>query len=172
MKTAFFALFLSLSALAQNTNPWPDACGPRQTKFDVDRDWYLARHFTPATPAGKATIYFIERDSGVVKVGIDGAWVGATNTGSWFAVTVDPGRHRVCEYTTGSAWDYYVSHPVQLADVDAHSGESYYFRAWMSGYVRHASTFHLETISAHDGNRLIAKYPLSVFQAKKAKKKK
>ena len=166
MKAVLFVLcvlFLSWCAAAQTTNAWPSACGPREARFSVHRDWYLSKHFSPATPAGEATIYFIQSGYSVVIVGIDGAWVGASKDGTWFAATVAPGMHHICEYANMPYWQ-----SVKLSDIDAQPGESYYFRAQVRyGYRDAPNTLKLEKIDGHDGSRLIAKYPLSVFQEKK-----
>ena len=164
---ALLVLSFATPVLAQGTNTWPDTCGPREMRFSVQRDWYLGRHFTPATPPGKATIYFIQSGALLVRVAIDGVWIGATKDDSYFAVSVDPGKHHICE---DAGW-------IKLSDIDVEPGRTYYVRAQMQYFGRglrrnEVTGMELETIDAHDGGRLIAKYPLSVFQEKKQKAKK
>jgi hypothetical protein len=162
MKTALFVLFLTLSALAQNAKNWPGACGPHDTKFEVERGSPPAKHFTATTPAAKATIYFIQITTFQVNVGIDGTWVGASKA-SWFAVTVDPGKHHICEYAANRGLDI----QLRLRDIDAQPGEIYYFfaRAFYKGAAPY--TWELENIDAYDGNRLIARVPPSISRIKK-----
>lgn len=173
MKTALFVLFLTLSALAQNVSTWPAACGPRQTKFDVNHEPPPARNPLPIAPAGKARIYFIQNTMSQVNVGIDGTWVGANDDSSWFVVAVDPGKHHICEYTT--KWNIAVQ--LRLRDIDAQPGESYYLFAYVSytsgpGHGVAPFMWELENIEAYDGDQLITEYPLAVFQEKKPKVKK
>jgi hypothetical protein len=153
MKLAVFVFFLTFSALAQ-TNTWPSACGPKQTRFDVaDPDWYLARHYKPSTPAGKATIYFIQQlEISEVNIGIDGAWVGANRASTWFPAAIDPGKHHICEYNP-----YFDA--LKLVDIDAQPGKSYYLVLYYP--------MSLESIDAQEGSRLIFKTGISHFQEKK-----
>jgi hypothetical protein len=95
MKVALVVLFFAASALAEDLRAAlaaEAACGPKEITFDAKQD--SIQHPTPQPEAGKALVYLIEDlgrcvdcgrgslsptdvDSAVVKVGIDGRWVGA-----------------------------------------------------------------------------------------------
>ena len=100
MKTAliamFLVMFLALSVFAQGTSSrLALACGPKDVTFTVKMD----PSHEPAEPEpGKARVAFIQDDSMwgehqhyVMKIGLDGAWVGAYKQNSYFTVSVDPG---------------------------------------------------------------------------------
>ena len=61
---------------------------------------------------------------------MDGAWVGANNGNSYFALTVDPGEHHLC-----ASWQSSVSRAKKNIDVGsftAEAGKVYYFAANIS----------------------------------------
>ena len=105
MKPTFraFLLCVSLASAGQVwANTLPQACGDDKVKFDVTTEESQA---APAAPAeGKAQIIFIETENervtlagdATIRFGMDGAWVGANNGNSYFALTVDPGVHHLC----------------------------------------------------------------------------
>ena len=80
----------------------PDACGDDSVKFDVKTEKGQPAPAPP--PAGKAQIVFIQNFekpsntwmSPTIRVGMDGAWVGANQSNSYFTLTVDPGVHHLC----------------------------------------------------------------------------
>jgi hypothetical protein len=92
MKTVFAVLILAASALAQGSSVRPmSACGTKDVTFGVKLD--ATRH-APAQPeSGKAIVYFIQDDGPwgehqhyVLKIALDGAWVGAYKNNSYFTV--------------------------------------------------------------------------------------
>jgi hypothetical protein len=100
------------------------ACGDGATQFSVKED---RARLPPGTPAGKALIYFVERDTGIffppiTRVGVDGKWVGATHGASYISFAVDPGVHHFCAMTQSSDGSQ-----ASLAHVTAKAGEVYYF---------------------------------------------
>jgi hypothetical protein len=98
-------------ATAHGQDPYPldkviTACGPPQAQFRVAA--------APAAPplaatSNQATIYIVAMSfdgwlSGpVVRIGMDGAWVGAVKGSSWFALRVSPGVHHFCARRQTSA---------------------------------------------------------------------
>ncbi|MGC1783901.1 MAG: hypothetical protein WA708_15365 [Acidobacteriaceae bacterium] len=80
----------------------PGSCGDDKIQFDVKTEKGQPGLAAPAT--GKAQIVFIENENqmigpfmhATVRYGVDGAWVGANNGSSIFALTVDPGVHHLC----------------------------------------------------------------------------
>jgi len=82
---------------------------------------------------GKALVYFIQDDTQFLsrprpttRVGIDGSWVGATQSQSYFYVSVEPGEHYVC-----ASWQSSVGGPVAHSTAAIHltavAAHSYYF---------------------------------------------
>jgi hypothetical protein len=94
----FFALVLCApSVFAQGTShSVTSACGTKDPTFDVKLD--NSKHpVTPPKP-GKAIIYFVQDDGSwgehqryVLRVGLDGTWVGAYKQNSFFMVSTEPG---------------------------------------------------------------------------------
>jgi hypothetical protein len=132
--TVFLLASMTVAAQAWGTT-LPDACGSDSVKFDV---FAKANQPSPAPPAaGKAQIVFIENDEKDIgcialcevttRVGMDGAWVGANNGNSYFALTVDPGAHHLC-----ASWQSALSMLKKNVDVvsfTAEPGKVYYFAA-------------------------------------------
>jgi hypothetical protein len=136
MKAAFVLIvFVSLS-LAQNAttaSPIAAGCGPANVRFDVKTD----RHQHPLLQpeAGKAVLYFLQDDSQFLshprpttRLGIDGEWVGATQSNSYFSVTLSPGVHHLC-----ASWQSFVGLNVAQKSAAAHftaeAGGVYFFLA-------------------------------------------
>ena len=102
MKIALVTLLLAASAFAQAPPAIATpACGSQKVSFKVKLD--ESQH-APAQPEPvKARVYFFH-DAGTsmtvgyptVKLGMDGAWVGANHGNSYFSVSIEPGEHRVC----------------------------------------------------------------------------
>ncbi|MGA2674866.1 MAG: hypothetical protein ABSE99_16735 [Terracidiphilus sp.] len=136
MKSSFGILLLSAS-LACSAQAWattlPDACGDDKVKFDVTAQ---KGQPAPAPPeAGKAQIVFVENENrmlgpfmyATVRFGLDGAWAGANNNNSYFAVTVDPGEHHLC-VSWQSALPM-LKKSIDVASFTAEPGKVYYFAA-------------------------------------------
>jgi hypothetical protein len=124
----FSIVLISLSTLAQGASAPLEACGDLAGKFEVKQSDAGA----PAQPeAGKALVYFIEKDltartfaTPTTRVGVDGKWAGATHGDSHFVFSVAPGNHHVCAYTQfggvggeGAAFAHFI----------AEAGGVYYF---------------------------------------------
>jgi hypothetical protein len=76
-------------------------CGVENIKFDVQSN--KSQHpFVKPVP-GKALVYFLQDDTyfesrprPTTRFGIDGAWVGATQSNAYFYFAIDPGEHHLC----------------------------------------------------------------------------
>ncbi len=138
MKPNFPLLFLCVSlasAVCASATVLPDACGNDAVKFDVKTQ---NNQPAPAGPeAGKAQIVFIETldrtwmclgcGTPSTRFGMDGAWVGANQGNSYFAIDVAPGEHHLC-----AGWQSVFGHLKQmvgLASFTAEAGKVYYFEA-------------------------------------------
>ena len=172
MKVALFVLLFAASAFAQvPSSSLPVACGLEKVGFNVKLD--DTQHALAQPEPGKALVYIL-RDDGVlpnpdnlpypvIKIGIDGAWVGANEGNSWFAVTVEPGEHGVCASPQSI---FELGHIVELAHFTAETGKTYYFRARFTLTKRQAY-LNLDSLDSDQGKYLIASFPLSVSHAKK-----
>jgi hypothetical protein len=167
MKLALVALFFAGSALAQGPSALPTAaCGPENVSFNVKLG---APNSLVLPDPGKALIYFIH-DSGswgtigypTTKLGIDGTWVGADHSDSYFFVFVDPGEHHLCATLQSSL----VDQRVELVHLNAKAGKVYFYRTRLL-LSRTIELLQLEPIDSDQGWYLIASYPRSISKPKK-----
>jgi hypothetical protein len=118
---------------------------------------------------GKARIYFFQ-DAGTtqtlgyptVKIGIDGAWVGANHGNSYCSVSVAPGEHHVCVTLQSSL----VAQRVELAHFTAEPDKGYYYRTRLV-MSRSVELLELDAIDVDQAQYLIASFPLAASSPKK-----
>ena len=130
MKTALILFCLAATAFAQKpAGTVPVACGRNEVDFKVKLNDPAVAVAQPAP--GKALVYFIhDAGSGMVlayptmKMGVDGAWVGANHGNSWFSVNLDPGEHHVCATLQSSL----VADRAEFVHFRAEAGQVYYYR--------------------------------------------
>jgi hypothetical protein len=168
MKIVLVTLLLASSALAQAPAAIATpACGSEKVSFKVKLD--ESQHVLAQPEPGKARVYFFH-DAGTsmtvgyptVKLGMDGAWVGANHGNSYFSVSIEPGEHRVCVTLQSSL----VAQRMELAHFTAEAGKVYYYRTRLV-MSRSVELLELDPIDSDQGNYLIASFPLSVSNAKK-----
>lgn len=154
------------------------ACGPTETEFDVKID--KARHPLAEAEAGKALVYVIEdqktknvRDV-TLRIGLDGAWIGANRGNSYFFFSVDPGVHHLC-----ADWQTSVDPKdgiVALANFTAEAGKVYYYRArtlgsiqdsWLNSWPGQYWVLDLDPVNDDQGKFLVASSRFSDSRAKK-----
>jgi hypothetical protein len=174
MRTAPLILLLAVSAFAQSQSaPSTAACGPDHVTFVAHEG---GDTLAPAPPeAGKARVYFIQ-DNGeladnqhyTLKIGLDGAWVGAYKNNSVFTVSVEPGEHHVCA-NVQSSFDQGLN--FVFAHFTAEAGKVYYFRTRFFGVFlgspQHPGRLDLDQPDSDQAKFLIATYPESLFKPKK-----
>jgi hypothetical protein len=106
-------------------------CGAPAAKFSVKTD-KSAHPFAQPDPT-KAILYFIQNDSEFLsrpqpttRIGVNGQWVGATGSNSYFYTAVDPGDVHLC-----ASWQTAVvlgqGHKTAAANLTAQAGNIYYF---------------------------------------------
>jgi hypothetical protein len=171
MRAALLILLLPLSVFAQNQSaPVDAACGPQNVTFKAQQG---AAPLAPALPeTGKALVYFIHDDGQygdyqhfTLKIGLDGAWVGAYKNNSVFTVSVLPGEHHLCANVQSSFDPGLI---FSFAHFTAEAGKVYYFRTRFLGQLGHSSTaLFLDQPDSDEAKYLIANYPASVFKPKK-----
>jgi hypothetical protein len=149
----------------------PPGCGATDIKFEVKTE--KGQH-SVQPEAGKALVYFIQDDSDfdsrprpTTKMGIDGAWVGAMQSNSYFYFSVDPGVHHLC-----ASWQTTVgpgtSHMTAAAHFSAEANGVYYFE--VKDTWRHdggSPGIHLKPMDSDEGQLMVNKYTFSVSQPKK-----
>lgn len=111
----------------------PDACGADDVRFEVKTEKHKP---PPAAPSdGKALLVLSESFPAhgpfvphpTVRFGVDGAWVGANESNSYFAVEIAPGEHHVC-----ASWQSIsgqLRSEAGLGKFTAEAGKTYYFEA-------------------------------------------
>jgi hypothetical protein len=147
-------------------------CGPFGAHFDTK----LSASPAPAQPApGKALIYVVEDQKFkiakeiTVRVGVDGAWLGATRGSSYLFFSVEPGEHHLCVDWL-SDW-LPQGRLISFYGLTAESGGVHYFRARTmaspsNGY-KGIETLDLDLVNADEGTYLVTSSPLSVSHPKK-----
>lgn len=174
----FLFLFLASSAFAQSqpgSAPLASSCGPSETKFDVKLD--KTQHSLSQPEPGKAVVYVIEvfeRPPGelgmpTIRVGLDGAWVGANKGSSYLSLFVDPGEHHLC--TNWQSMLKRLSDQHSLTSFTAEAGKAYFFRVQThvesEGRGSEIWYIDLQPVNPDEGKYLIASSPLSVSRRAK-----
>lgn len=138
MKLAFVVILVAASVSAQDSAPTSNplsVCGPMSVKFQIKMDDTQSPNVTPEP--GKALVYVIEdqqfraANDVTVRIGLDGAWVGATRGDSYLSFPVEPGEHHLC----ANMMPGFLSpgRRVSLFGLTTEAGGVYYFRARIIG---------------------------------------
>lgn len=144
------------------------ACGPDKVKFDVT---LTPGGKTESAPAGQALVYMVgDAPPGcgfncaiTTKVGLDGSWVGANHSPSYFSFAVAPGEHHLCV-----RWQSrFRNRMVALAHFNAEAGKTYYFRSRAITSENFGGYLDVDSINNDQGRFLVASYPLSTSRAKR-----
>lgn len=170
MRTIILSILMSTAVCTFAQSPPPDlaaACGSGKTTFTAHESASVIDPITPA--AGKAVVYFIQ-DRGeaaesqhfTVKIGMDGAWVGAYKNNAVLAISVDAGQHHVCANVQSN---FAPGLNLALAHFTAEAGQVYYFRTRFIGEL--PGRLDLDQPDSDQARYLIATYPASLFKPKK-----
>lgn len=136
MKTVLAFLLFAIPAMAQvpaSPSAASFACGPAKVKFDATAGQALKSLQPP--DADKAMVYVIESLEYIpndpfnptIKVGVNGAWMGATRNKTFISFPVPPGDQHLC-VNWQSYWSPY-SDLFALQEFTAKAGKSYFFKA-------------------------------------------
>lgn len=166
MKTLAAIMLLTVYGFAQQDSEPAElhpACGPLKVNFDTS----FSDDKGPARPeAGKSLVYVAQELPMItLKVGVDGAWVGATHGHSFVSFSVDPGEHHMCV-----RWQSHreFSRMMSFAHLNAEPGKIYYFRARIYSLgALNPEYLDLDPIDPDEGEHLVASSRLSVSHPKK-----
>lgn len=170
MKVIVLLFLCTPLATAENrTNPATAVCGPVKVDFNVVENGALP---VPPAPSDQARVFFIQ-DYGqtaedqhyTLKVGVDGAWVGAYRNNSWLAISVLPGEHHIC----ANVQSYFsASANFAFAHFTAEAGKTYYFRTrFLGGVGRPIANLTLDQPDSDEAKFLIFEYPAAVSAPKR-----
>lgn len=141
------------------------ACGPADTRFEIQTSRVHGETNSMVEP-DKAKVYVIGwffakppfAPAIVVRIGLDGSWVGAIRKNSYLAFSVTPGEHHLCmegpKKKQGS---------VALTSFTADAGKRYYFRA----HFAYHTAVDLKQIDPDEGNFLVSSAASSTSRPKK-----
>jgi len=153
------------AAIQAEASTLPDSCGDDKTKFEVKTQ---KEQSAPAAPeAGKAQLILIESENqmvtpfhdATVRWGMDGAWIGADNGNSYFALAVNPGTHHVC-VNWQSAFKN-LKKNVDLTSFTAEPGHIYYFQVDVNVESQYSVSFAISQINDDKGQYLVKTSALS-----------
>lgn len=169
----FAACACAQTATAQDQSP-ESACGPANAHFVTQT---MEKHDLTEPVGGKSQVYVIEVFDKVVgelgrptlRVGVDGAWVGANKGNSYLSFSIDPGEHHLC-----ANWQSRLKHlssEAAFAGFTAEPGKTYYFRARITerGSAGAASSFSLDLdpVNIDEGKYLVASSAYSQSHTKR-----
>ena len=151
-KWGLLALCMGMAVCTHAKTVLPDSCGEDSVKFEVKGE---KDQPPPAPPAsGKAQIVFINTGRHyTARYGVDGAWSGANEDNSYFAVAVDPGEHHLCmSYQTGFGWtERGREAATKVAALTVEAGKVYYIESTMGVIGGGAGTTVPGTMTAGGG---------------------
>jgi hypothetical protein len=180
MRTALVMILFAVSALAQNSNviPHAPACGAPKVQFSAKMD--SGQTAAPEIESGKALVYVVEDQKFkavkdvTARIGLDGAWVGATRGNSFLFFSVEPGEHHLCADWVSSFLTY--GRNVALFGFTAEAGKIYHFRARTTGGpppmtersgLGDSASIDLDLVNSDEGRLLVESSTLSVSHSKK-----
>jgi hypothetical protein len=148
-------------------------CGAANIDFDVKTD--DKQRPTVQPDSAKAHVYFLQDDAEffsrprpTTRFAIDGTWVGATHSNSYFYVTIDPGVHHLC-----ASWQGVVGLGPQRSEAALHftaePGIDYYFRAKNIFDLKEnkPAVVVLKQLDSDEGQLLIRQFSFSTSNPKK-----
>jgi hypothetical protein len=168
-------LLLPCVARSQSFNPAAPACGQANVEFKVSED-HQTPDFRP-DPA-KAVVFIAESFSDylgdstkpILKLSLNGRWIGATQSDSWLSFTVDPGEQHLCIQWQSSMSELY--RPIALQGFTAEAGRVYYFRSQLIYRANRGSksdflpTLSFDPVNPDEAHYLILSSPHDVSNGK------
>lgn len=162
MKLVAVFAFVSCCAFGKDRAVVPNveaaACGPRDVQFEVKVD--RSQHPLPEPPDGKALVYVVSQDLHN-NIGVDGKWVGANDSRTYFFVEVEPGVHHLCAYAIYGRTSWLSLHSLQ-----AKAGDTYYFLTFPIGNGGPGGRYSLEQLDPDEGQYLVSKNRFATSHAR------
>jgi len=171
MRKAILTVLLFASPVfAQDPAPTTAAgggCGPSEAQFDVKTN--DKQHPVALPEAGKALIYIFEDmvHGPTMRVGLDGAWIGANKGKSYFFFSVDPGDHQVCTNWQSGVFNNRARRVGSAIRFKAEAGKVHFFRTQFYERTELDRNVKLEPVESAEGQFLISSSPFSTFHPKK-----
>jgi hypothetical protein len=173
MKTIVAGIFLAVfasSLLAQDSAPTASVrggCGPSEAYFDVKTN--NKQHPVAPADAGKALVYVFEdmEHGPTMRVGLDGAWVGANKGKSYFFFSVPPGDHQVCTNWQSGTFKETSKRIGSAITLKAEAGKVYYLRTQVYERSEQDRNVKLEPVETAEGQFLISASAFSTHHPKK-----
>jgi hypothetical protein len=170
MKTVLIFLLLGSPVLAQDPStaaPAGGGCGSNDVQFDVVTN--RNQHTVAQPEPGKALIYVVEdiERGPTMRVGLDGAWVGANKGRSYFFFSVEPGDHHVCTNWQSGVFKKTAMRIGSAITLTAEAGKVYYLRTQVYERSESDRTVKLEPVEAAEGQFLISSSFFSTSHPKK-----
>jgi Protein of unknown function (DUF2846). len=164
---------LAFAQTSPSTQAVAPGCGDKKIKWDVRTD--RSKHPIAKPETGKALVYFLQDDANfqskpapTTRFGLNGAWVGATQSNAYFYVAIDPGEQHLC-----AGWQSWVSlatgHTSAADHFTAEAGKSCFFivRDYYVNHEHGPASMKLEPINSDEAELLMTKFGFSTSQARK-----
>ena len=151
-------------------------CGDRKMKWDATTD--RSKHPIATPNLEKALVYFLQDDVNfqyapkpTTRFGLNGYWVGATQSNAYFHVSVDPDDRHVC-----AGWQSWIGvaagHTSAADHFTAEAGKSYFFivRNFYSNNAHepgNVANMKLEQVNSDEAQLLISKFGFSTSHARR-----
>lgn len=176
LKLVLLACTFALTTLAHASNVLPDSCGDAKTTFSIAKKKSDGK--VPPPAAGKAMLVFeypviwtglhLGIGGGDLRVGMDGTWLGAAKSDSYFSVEVDPGEHHLC-VTEAGVLGGVKKDGIGLATVKAEAGKTYFYQYKLTFQVLDETTTRSSNFAVtdeDDGRFQVKALKLSKFSKK------
>jgi len=170
MKTILVVLVFASPLFAQQPAPAASVrggCGPSEAYFDVKTD--RKQHPVAPADAGKALVYVFEdiERGPTMRVGLDGAWIGANKGKSYFFFSVDPGDHQVCTNWQSGTFKETSKRIGSAMTLKAEAGKVYYLRTQVYERTERDLNVKFEPVEAAEGQFFISASAFSTSHPKK-----
>ena len=127
------------------------------------------QHSVAPPDASKALVCVFEgmEHSPTMRVGLDGACIGANMRKSYFFFSVDPGEHQVCTNGQSRVSKETAARFGSAITLKAEAGKVYYLRIQSYERSQHDFNVKVEPVETAEGQFLISVSSFSAFRAKK-----
>ncbi len=102
-----------------------------------------------------------------MRVGLDGAWIGANKGKSYFFFSVDPGDHQVCTNWQSGTFKKTAKRIGSAITLKAEAGKVYYLRTQVYERSEQDRNVKLEPVESAEGQFLISASSFSTYHPKK-----